>query len=142
MSGQKRSEPIVNKCYGDKMETSECRLKGSETRAVVVIAWSHFRAGVFGSQWTGFPRARGKMMKNKANGPLDCLVTEMLQCLPMETVYAVTHWFEKGVQRRMSGSRGAENSSPCVSQAARRQARQRAKRLSRDRTAECVLKVV
>ena len=34
-------------------------------------------------------------MKNKANGPADCLVTEMLQCLPMETVYEVTHWFEK-----------------------------------------------
>ena len=40
-------------------------------------------------------RARGKMMKNKANGPADCLVTEMLQCSPLETVYEVTHWFEK-----------------------------------------------
>ena len=26
----------------------------------------------------------GKIKKNKANGPADCLVTEMLQCLPME----------------------------------------------------------
>ena len=34
-------------------------------------------------------------MKNKANGPADCLVTEMLQCLPTETVYEVAHWFEK-----------------------------------------------
>ena len=34
-------------------------------------------------------------MKDKANGPADCLVTEMLQCLWMETVYEVTHWFEK-----------------------------------------------
>ena len=34
-------------------------------------------------------------MKNKANGPADCLVTEMLQCLPTETVYEVAHWFVK-----------------------------------------------
>ena len=34
-------------------------------------------------------------MKNKANGPADCLVTEMLQCLPTETVYEVAHRFEK-----------------------------------------------
>ena len=34
-------------------------------------------------------------MKNKANGPADCLVTEMLQCSPMETVFEVTYWFEK-----------------------------------------------
>ena len=27
-------------------------------------------------------RARGKMLRNKANGPADCLVTEMLQCHP------------------------------------------------------------
>ena len=35
------------------------------------------------------------MMKNKANGPAECLVTKMLQCLSMETVYEVAHWFEK-----------------------------------------------
>ena len=35
------------------------------------------------------------MMKNKANGPADCLVTAMMQCLQMETVYEVAHWFEK-----------------------------------------------
>ena len=34
-------------------------------------------------------------MKNKANGPADCRVTEMLQCLPTETVYEVSHWFDK-----------------------------------------------
>ena len=39
-------------------------------------------------------RARGKM-KNKANGPPDCCVTEMLQFLPTETVYEVAHWFDK-----------------------------------------------
>ena len=35
------------------------------------------------------------MLRNKANGPADCLVTEMLQCSPTETVYEVTHWFDK-----------------------------------------------
>ena len=34
-------------------------------------------------------------MKNKANGPADCCVTEMLQFLPTETVYEVAHWFDK-----------------------------------------------
>ena len=35
------------------------------------------------------------MLRNKANGPADCLVTEMLQCLLTDTVYQVTHWFDK-----------------------------------------------
>ena len=35
------------------------------------------------------------MIKNNANGPADCLVTEMAQCLPVETVYEVAHWFAK-----------------------------------------------
>ena len=35
-------------------------------------------------------------MKNKANGPADCLVTEMMQCfLPVEAVYEVTQWFKR-----------------------------------------------
>ena len=40
-------------------------------------------------------RARGNMLRNKANGPADCLVAETLQCQPTETVYEVTHWFDK-----------------------------------------------
>ena len=40
-------------------------------------------------------RARGKMLRNKANSPADCLVTEMLRCLPKKTVYEVAHWFDK-----------------------------------------------
>ena len=34
-------------------------------------------------------RARGKMLRNKANGTADCLVTEMLRCLPTETIQEV-----------------------------------------------------
>ena len=37
--------------------------------------------------------SRGKMMQKKVNGPSDCSVTEMLQELPMESVYEITHWF-------------------------------------------------
>ena len=32
-------------------------------------------------------------MQNKANGPSDCLVAEMLENLTMESVYEITHWF-------------------------------------------------
>ena len=35
------------------------------------------------------------MMKTKANGPSDCLVTEMLRELSMEPMYEITCWFEK-----------------------------------------------
>ena len=35
------------------------------------------------------------MLRNKANGLADCPVTEMLRCLPTETVYEVAHWFDK-----------------------------------------------
>ena len=40
-------------------------------------------------------RAHGEMKKNKANGPGDCLVTEILRELPRETVHEITHWFGK-----------------------------------------------
>ena len=39
-------------------------------------------------------------MKNKANGPSDCLVTEMQKSLPTETVYEVAYWFEKRFRGR------------------------------------------
>ena len=38
-------------------------------------------------------------MKNKANGPSDCLVTEMLQTFPIESVCEITHRFEE-MERR------------------------------------------
>ena len=40
-------------------------------------------------------RAPDKMLRNEANGPTDCLVTDMLQCPMTETLYEVTHWFDK-----------------------------------------------
>ena len=39
--------------------------------------------------------ARGKMLRIKANRPPDCPVTEMLWCLPTETVHEVAYWFDK-----------------------------------------------
>ena len=59
-----------------------------------MIAWSLSRADIYWITNDMVLRARGKMIWNKANGPADCLVTETLQCLPMETVYEVTHCFE------------------------------------------------
>ena len=35
------------------------------------------------------------MMKNKANGQRDSLVTELMPNLPMKAVYEVAHWFAK-----------------------------------------------
>ena len=42
------------------------------------------------------------MVKNSANGPEDCLLTEMLQVLPMETVCEIAHRFEERFRVRMS----------------------------------------
>ena len=81
-------------------------------------------------------------MKNKANGPTDPLVTEMLQWSPMETVYEVAHWFAKRFKGEVPGLRGLENCPPGISQETRRQARKKAAWVPRDRTAECVLQVV
>ena len=72
------------KCYDDKMETSEVqaeRIRHQRSRAdsLAVHQGRHFQITV-----DRVLRAWGKMMKNKANGPADCLVTEMLQCLPMD----------------------------------------------------------
>ena len=55
-------------------------------------------------------------MKNKAKGPSDRLVTEMLQKLPMESVYEIIHWFQRKIQRRVSGSSGAEHSTSRIPQ--------------------------
>ena len=50
--------------------------------------WSLSRAGGCASHSTENDEEQGQR-------PADCLVTEMLQCLPTETVYVVAHFFEK-----------------------------------------------
>ena len=42
--------------------------------------------------------ARGKMLRNKANGPADHQVSEILKCLATETVYEVPHWCDKRIE--------------------------------------------
>ena len=67
-----RWRPIAKDANDDKDKTSQVqaeRIRGQRWRGDSLEALTVDR--VF--------RARGKMMKIKANGPRDCLVTEMLQ---------------------------------------------------------------
>ena len=96
-SGQRRSEP-TEKCCDDKTETSEVqaeRIRPQRSRGDSLVALLGRQTQITVDRVL---RARGKMMKNKANGPADCLVTKMLQCLPTETVFEVAHWFGKRFQ--------------------------------------------
>ena len=72
------------RCCDDKAETSEVqaeRIRASEVSGDRRVALQRRRIQITVDR---ILRARGKM-KNKANGPADCCVTEMLQYLPMET---------------------------------------------------------
>ena len=73
------------RCYDHKEETSEVqaeRIQSQRRSGDHCVALQRRRVITVGKVlW-----ARGKMLSNKANGPADCLVTEMLQCLPTETV--------------------------------------------------------
>ena len=79
MSGRKKSELFFDKCYDDKVETSDVQ---AERISDCLVDLQGTRRQITAERVL---RARGKMMKNKANGLADCLVTEMLQCLPIET---------------------------------------------------------
>ena len=82
----------MKKCYDDKMETSEVqaeRIRRQRNRGDSTAALQ------------SSPSA-GEYDEEQDNGPADCLVTEMLQCLPTETVYEVTHWFRETVQMGLS----------------------------------------
>ena len=81
-------------CYGDKIETPEVqaeRVRHQRFRGDSLVALQGRQIQITIDRAC----AQGKKMKNRANGPADCQVTEMLQCLPMETVYEVAHWIEK-----------------------------------------------
>ena len=53
------------------------------------------------------------LMKSEADGSVDCLVTEMLQELPMKSVDEITHWFGVRfiIQRRMLSPSSVANST-------------------------------
>ena len=68
------------RCHDDKNETKQVqeeRIQEQRHTGDSLVAWT------------------GRKVENKANGLGDCLATEMVQELPMECVYEVTHWFEK-----------------------------------------------
>ena len=91
------------KCYDDKSETSEkqaerIRVQRCRGDSAVAIQGREVQITV-----NRVLRARGKMLRGKANGPADygpadCLVVEMLSRLPTEVIYEVTHWFQKRFQ--------------------------------------------
>ena len=85
------------RCCDDKDETSEVQAERIRSR----LAWQGRRVDITVGRVL---RARGKMMKDRANGTGDCLVTEMLQDLHMEAVYEITHWFEKRFRRECRAS--------------------------------------
>ena len=104
-------EARCESCYDDKDETSqvqEKRFQEQRRRRTVL------RPGL-GGRWRSnvdrVLRARGKMMKNKANGPSDWLVTGMLHELPMQSLYEITHWLWKKIQERMSCPCSVDNST-------------------------------
>ena len=111
--------------------------RGFVTREVVVTAWPlqgrHIQITV-----DSVLRARGKMMKNMAYGAADCLVTGMLQCYQ----WSLCSRSRIGSRRCSKGSVEPQRRPPCVSQEARRHAREGTSWLPCDRTFECVLQMV
>ena len=87
------------KCYDDKMETREVQAE----RIRIQRCRGDFAAADQGRQVSitvnRVLRARGKRLNGKSNGPVDCLVAEMLRRLPIAVIYEVAHWF----QRRFRG---------------------------------------
>ena len=110
----------MEKGYHDKTETSEVqaeriRHQRSHGDSLAALQGQHLQITV-----NRVLPARRKMMKNKANRPADCVVTAMLQCLQTEDSVRGRALVREAIQRRMSGPRGVEDSSPCVSEGGRR----------------------
>ena len=70
------------RCYDNKTETPEVQAERIRRQRIS----GDRRVALQGRRGTSTVdkvlRARGKMLRNKANGPADCLLTEMLQRLP------------------------------------------------------------
>ena len=81
--------------YNDKEETPDVqaeRILGQRRWGDLCVALQERRVMITVDKVL---RARGKMLRNKAIGPAGCMVTEMMQGLPTETVYEAAHWFDK-----------------------------------------------
>ena len=106
------------RCHDDKDATSrveEERIQEQRRRADCLEAWIARRVEIAVDRVL---RARVKMMKNNANGPSDCMVTDMLQALPMESVYETTHWFGKRFRAACRAPAARENSTSGIPQEA------------------------
>ena len=82
-------------CCDDKNETSEIqaeKIRRQRRSGDRRVAFQERRVRITVDKVL---RARRKMLRNNANGPADCLVTEMLRCLPKKSVYEVPHLFHK-----------------------------------------------
>ena len=94
-SGLEEVRAHCERRYDDKTEIPEVQAERIRRQRISGIR----RVALQGRQVTisedKVLRARGKMLRNKANGPADCLVMEMLRCLPTETVHEVAYWFDK-----------------------------------------------
>ena len=80
---------LCERCHNDKDETSEVqaeRIQEQRRRGDSLVAWRRRKVKITVDR---VRQARGEMMKNKANSPSDCLVTEMFR------VRARNHWCVK-----------------------------------------------
>ena len=103
-----KNEDHCERCYDNKDEKAD-RIREQGCREDSLVALRRWRVGITIDTVLG---ARGKLMHNKANEPSDFLVTEMLQNLPMESVYEISHWFEKRFSRESAEKKRREGS--CV----------------------------
>ena len=113
------------RCYDDKEDSPEVqaeRILSQRRRGNHCVALQWRRVAITVDKVL---RARGKMLRNKANGPADCPVTEMLRCLPTETVYEValtcsTSVSEESAVPRRRGKFYASSSSKSLTPSLRR----------------------
>ena len=88
-------KPQCETCWDNKDEMSEVqagRIRDRRRTGDRLVAWSGRKVEV---TVDSVLHARCAMMEKKANGPRDCMVTEMVQNLPMVAVLEAAHWFAK-----------------------------------------------
>ena len=91
-----------------RSEIQAARIPDERSRGDSLVAWKGRKGEITVDRVL---RPRGKIMKHKANVPSDCMVTEMLRELPMESVYEITHWFEKRFRGKCRAPSGVETST-------------------------------
>ena len=103
------------RCYDDKAEAPEVQAERIRRQRIsghrrVALQWRRVTITV-----DMVLQARGKMPRNMANGPADCLVTEMLQCLPTKTVHEVACWFDERLKGECKPQRRGKFYACCSS---------------------------